>query len=312
MREMRRLGTQSLPTRITIETERDFLKLIGKEREVERFRKNVVESRAHLPQLEAWLVQHPQALLDHLADWHELLTICTWFVQNPRPNRYVRELPIPVHTKFIEEHHGILRQLLDHLLPDEAVCRSETHFERRFYLRYDEALIRLRLLDTGLQAQLQWPANDLSIPLSQAQLLPLAGKAILITENKLNFLSLPQLPNTVAIWGQGFQVNLLGTLGWLHQCPLYYWGDLDVQGFQILAQLRRFFPQTYSVMMDSATLSAFRQFAVSGVTSTQQSPPHLTPAEVELYTYLMTNRLRLEQERIAQAYAVEELTRFLH
>ncbi|MEZ4733591.1 MAG: DUF3322 domain-containing protein [Caldilineaceae bacterium] len=306
-RTMRLYGEQSLPARIFIETEQDFLRLLGKQREAARFDAMVELTRRQLPQLLGWLARYPQRLVETLAIWPDLLQVCTYFLENPRPGRYLRELPIAVHTKFIEENSSILRQLLDLLLPAEAIQAAETAFERRFFLRYDEPLLRVRLLDPALQAALQWPATDLSLPFSQATALPLAGKRVIISENKMNFLTLPALPDTVALWGQGFQVNALHAVAWLQTCTIWYWGDLDVQGLQILAQVRALFPQTHALMMDRATVDAFHAFAVTGTPTPHAVPPQLTAEEGELYAYLAANQLRLEQERIHQAYVLQHL-----
>lgn len=123
----------------------------------------------------------------------------------------------------------------------------------------------------------------------------------------MNFLTLPPRLNTIALWGQGFQVNALRSVAWLHACAIWYWGDLDVQGLQILAQVRGLFPQTCSLMMDRATLDAFQTFAVPGTPTLHVAPPQLTLEECELYAYLATNQLRLEQERIHQSYVLQHL-----
>ena len=306
-RATRRYGEQSLPVRIFIETEADFLRLLGKQHEVARFHDMSELTRQQFPQLLPWLALYPQRLLENLAVWPDLLLVCTYFLAHPQPGLYVRELPIPVHTKFIEERNTILRQLLDVVLPAAAIHSAEMTFERRFGLRYDEPLLRLRLLDPTRQAVLQWPGTDLSLPLSQAATLPLAGTQVFITENKMNFLTLPARPNAVALWGQGFQVNALRSVAWLQECAIWYWGDLDVQGFQILAQVRTLFPQTQSLLMDRRTFETFRRFVVTGTPTPHAAPPPLTPDEAELYADLAAQHLRLEQERIHQSYVVQHL-----
>lgn len=143
-------------------------------------------------------------------------------------------------------------------------------------------------------------------PLGRAAL-PCAGRRCVIVENKLVFLTLPQLPDTLAIFGSGFQVELLAKLPWLRECPNWYWGDLDAQGFQILARLRALFPQVVSLMMDEATLEAFREFVVVGTPSPAAELPQLTPGERALFERLVHANLRLEQERISQAYVLQQI-----
>lgn len=50
------------------------------------------------------------------------------------------------------------------------------------------------------------------------------------------------------------EVNVLRDAGWLADCTLWYWGDLDTQGFAILSQLRGYWPQTRSFLMDTFLL----------------------------------------------------------
>lgn len=306
LRQTRSYGEQSLPARILIETETDLLRLIKKADEAAAFKRDAAIIRAVLPQLEDWLRQNTKSVIEQAGAWPGLLLVCQYLHAHPRPHVYPRELPIPIHTKFIEEHKGILRRLLDVVLPPESVFSAESLFERRYGLRYDEPLIRLRLLDPALQARLL-PVSDLSVPLTQTPQLGLAGRRCLIVENKLTFLTLPPLADTFAIFGAGFAVELLRHVPWLSTCPLIYWGDLDAQGFAILALLRSFQPHARSVMMDEATLVAFEAFAVPGTPCAAEHLSMLTDAEQRLFTQLNQQHMRLEQERIGYDYALAQL-----
>lgn len=301
-RQLRRYGRQTLPARIAIETEDDYLRLLNKEREFSRWRAAVTVTLARFPELETWVGQYPYRLLPHLSTWDDLLTVCAYFVANPRPGLYLRELPLPVHTKFIEENQAILRQLLDELLPDEMISVEESHFERRFGLRYDEPQIHLRLLDATLHQHLGWPAADITLTVTDcAGLRGMNGRTVFIVENKMTFLTLPPLSDALGIWGKGFQVNLLRDLPWLAECAIWYWGDMDAQGYAILSQLRSYWPQTRSLLMDAATLEKYREFIVPGTEAAEVSLPNLEEEEATVYRQLVHHNWRLEQERIQQA-----------
>jgi hypothetical protein len=267
--------------------------------------------RATLPELETWIAANPQHVIERHGAWPELLLVCAYFQANPRPNLYIRELPIAVHTKFIEQHVGILTRLLDALLPAVDIETSEKHFEQRYGLRCDAPLVRLRLLDPALQARLGLPLTDVAAPAAQLATLPCAGLRCVVVENKMVFLTLPSLPNTLAIFGSGFQIQLLHELPWLRQCPIWYWGDLDAHGFQILARFRMLFPQVISLMMDEETFDAFRDFVVTGTPSAIMELPQLTHDEQALFVKLARASLRLEQERISQAYAARRIQEFI-
>ena len=310
-RELRRYGRQSLPSRITITNQTDFLRLIGKVAEFRQWETAVTHTLNQFPQLQNWLAQNPQRVLPHLAIWDDLLIVCAYFVAYPRPNLYLRELPVPVHTKFIEENQAILRQLLDVLLPPAAICTNESRFEHRFGLRYDEPQIRLRLLDDVLQRELGWLVSDVSLQKSDcANLRNMNGRIILIVENKMTFLTLPPVKNGVAIWGKGFQVELLRDVAWLANCTIWYWGDLDAQGFAILSQLRSYWPQTHSFLMDAAMLEKYRPFVVDGTPVKELVLAHLDEEETAVYQKLIAYNWRLEQERIRHEDVVDALTMF--
>lgn len=306
-RATRAYGTQSLPARVHVTSAEDLLQLAGKTEEFAAFVEDVMLIRAMQPELEPWLTANPQQVIEQHGAWPELLRVCVYFRANPHPNLYIRELPIAVHTKFIEQHVGILTRLLDALLPVDAIEADEKQFERRYGLRSDAPLVRLRLLDPSLLARLGLPLSDVAAPAAHLAALPCAGVHCVIVENKLVFLTLPPLANTLAIFGGGFQVELLRELPWLRECPIWYWGDLDAQGFQILARLRALFPQVVSLMMDAETFEVFRDFAVPGTPCPVAELPQLTPDEQTLFVNLARASLRLEQERISHAYAARRI-----
>ena len=238
------------------------------------------------------------------------MAVCRYFLECPRPNVYIRELPIPVHTKFIETHTGILRDLLDVLLPAQAINAHATSFTARFGLRDKAPLIRLRLLDEQLEWEHNLRLDDLSLPVEQAAYLlstHLKPRRVVIVENLINFLTLPQLPNTVGIFGGGFGIHLLRGMPWLNNCDVLYWGDIDAHGFQILSDLRGIFAHTGSIMMDWATFKAHVDYVITGIAAHSVSFEHLNTTEVELAQHITEHHLRLEQEHIPQDYAVQAL-----
>ncbi|MFN5856747.1 MAG: Wadjet anti-phage system protein JetD domain-containing protein [Pseudanabaenaceae cyanobacterium] len=304
-------GEQSLPKRVFIETDQDYLKLINKQKEVAKFREDLSLIREKVPELEEWLYHNPLKIVKYSDRWNELLKVCEYFQNNPKPNLYIRELPIQVHTKFIEQNKSIISLLLEAILPDDQLIsvenETEHKFEKRFFLKYQEPQIRIRLLDPILKEKYKFPSSDISIPLSGFREINLGNHSCFITENLMNFLTLPYLPGSFAIFGGGYAVQNLKSTIWLSNCPIFYWGDLDDHGFRILSQLRSYFPQTSSIMMDSKTFEIFQEFAVAVTTTGLDTLPHLTQEEQALYDYLVTNGKRLEQERITQIYSNELL-----
>jgi hypothetical protein len=128
----------------------------------------------------------------------------------------------------------------------------------------------------------------------------------------MNFLTLPCLKDTFGLFGGGFRIEILKQIDWLKKSNIIYWGDIDAQGFQILSQIRSYFPQTKSVMMNFKTLNLFQQFIVSGTpTNAAFNLQNLTTEEKELFAFLMEKNFRLEQEKIFQNYVIENLTELI-
>lgn len=307
VQQKRGLNTQTLPVRVWLDTLEDLLHLSGKAREFADFCQDVALLRDLLPQLEGWVERSPRKLIEQHTDWQDLLTVCRYFLEHPRPGLYIRELPLNVHTKFIEQHQGILRELLEYILPAEAFLAEAPTFQQRFGLREEEPLVRVRFLDNQLRQRYALPLDEISAPCSQLAELDFGGQTCMITENKMTFLTLPRLASTFAILGGGFGVGALATIPWLRACPILYWGDLDAQGFQILSQLRAFLPHVTSLMMDEATFATFAAFSVPGTPCRVRALPFLTSTEHDLFLRLAQETIRLEQERISHAYALEKI-----
>lgn len=309
-RKFRLLGEQKIPSRVWFKDETGFLKILGKTREVELFRRNIEITRSECPALLAWLMENPEKMAERSGEWPDLLKVGCFFQANPKPGLYARELPIAVGTKFIEENEGILDLLLKHLLlPD---CESDQRsFQERYGLQFDEPLIRFRILDVALRDKLQFVADDISTPLREARQFDWSGLWIVVTENKMNFLTLPSLPNALGIWGGGNAAQLLTTLSWLKNCRVLYWGDVDVHGFHIVSRLRSAFSHLATTMMDLPTLNDCSKLITKAKAATYEETMCLTFAEREAYERVRANQFLLEQEKIPYAYAVERLQVFI-
>ncbi len=298
----RKHGSQDLPTAIIFEQLADYLRFVNKTKEYQQFITACRHSTTQLPQLSNWLAQHPLLVVEHLPVWADVVLVCQWFVHHHTPNRYyIRELPIAVHTKFIEQHSKVMRKLLDYLIP-EKINPNATRFEARYQLKDAEQMVRFRYLDAQLQ---QGPYQELSVPVSQFSAHQLLCTKVVIIENLMNYLTYPPQKNTIAIWGQGFASGGLAGASWLSGCQLTLWADIDVQGFEMLSLLREAFGHVQPFLMDTATMEQFEAFVVQGTpTKASSIPAHLTDSEAQLYQHLSTNNLRLEQERIPHQFVL--------
>lgn len=299
------IGKQDLPQEISFENEVDYLRFLKKEKEVLQFKNDVYLIVSSFPELKEWIVKYPQRVIDNAGKWNDLLKVLTYFKSNPCPHLYIRELPVQVHTKFIETNKKILKEMLDIVIA-EHVLFDESVFEKRYHLKYVEPLLRLRSLDDGLSREFFSKISDVSFPISQIRSLSLEIKNVFVVENQVNFLTFPQIPHSIVIWGHGYGVSSLKDIDFLKQANLYYWGDLDIQGFEILSQFRGYFPQTVSLLMDNQTFHKFYE-GNHGVPNNVAVELNLTAEEYGLYNQIKSENLRLEQEKIPQQYLIDKL-----
>lgn len=297
------LGIQDFPDRVLFDSADDFEHFLHKTNEVNCFRNNISTILAVFPVLKGWIEKYPMKVVDNADLWVDLLKVVAYFAKNPSPNLYIRELPIEVHTKFIERNKSIIRELLDVIIAP-YVCEEEKDFEKRFNLKYSEPIVRMRILDDDVASSCFSGVNDISIPVSRFCDLSIPVSKVFVVENLVNFLTFPQIPNSIVVWGKGYAVSAIKDSLMLKTSVLYYWGDLDAQGFEILSQFRGYFPQTQSFLMDKYTFDTYFE-GDSGTPSNVSIELNLTDAENALYEYIKNDNLRLEQEKIPQTFVIK-------
>ncbi len=313
----RLLGRNRVPSGALVPSEDDALAMARRGAEAARFRALFTDTTARFPALEAWLLEQPLRALEHAADWDRVLAVVEWFRAHPRPGVYLRQIEAEgVHTKFIEERKGLFADLLDCVLPQDAVNPAATGtsaFEARYGLRAKPALVRLRILD---RRHLVAGLSDLTIPAGELAALRPAVERVFITENEINGLAFPDVTGSLVIFGLGFGLGRLAQVPWLSDVAIHYWGDVDTHGFAMLDRLRAALPHARSFLMDRATLLAHRMLWGQERENERHlaSLARLTPDEAALYDDLvanrLANRLRLEQERISFAWLQRALVAF--
>ena len=147
-RQFDKIGKQLVPTRVSIESIEDYLRITGKEKEYQSFLRNIFLIQKELPLLINWIKVNPTKLIEHNT-WIDTLKVCKYFLSTPKPELYIRALPIDIHTKYIQDNKVIVQSLLEFLIP-EHINKDESKFELRFNLKYSEHLIRIRFLDKTL------------------------------------------------------------------------------------------------------------------------------------------------------------------
>ena len=146
----------------------------------------------------------------------------------------------------------------------------------------------------------------MEVPVAEAAALSIEPANVVVVENEVPFLSLPTIPRTVAVLGNGNAAPaLVRAMPWAGAGQLTYWGDIDTWGFVILDRLRAALGdqvKVRSVLMDRTTLLTYRDAWVVEETQSVVEVPWLTSDERLLYDELVANhhgqQVRLEQERI--------------
>lgn len=262
----------------------------------------------YFPELKDWIKKHPNKVITNSENWIDILKVCEYFKSCPKPNLFIRELPISIHTKFIENNESILRELLNVII-EPFINKDKKKFEKRFNLKYSQPLIRFKILDSKISKTYFSGLSDISIPINQFNKLNLPLTKVIVVENKTNLftiaLTLPEMENTIVIFGSGFKVENLKNAEWLANLTILYWGDLDVHGFEILSQMRSYFLQTKSILMNETTFDKFFD-GDYGTLSNVNSQLNLSELEMKIYTKIKENNWRLEQEKIPLEYVLSE------
>ena len=135
-------------------------------------------------------------------------------------------------------------------------------------------------------------------------------QVVVISENKDTAIHFPPIPGGIVVEGEGFGGKTAAAFPWLTRAPhVYYWGDLDAHGYEILNGWRAAGVPVTSILMDPATFETYEPFGTN--TDKNNKPlgpgvpkplPCLTPGERAVYERVLdaahTGHRRVEQERI--------------
>lgn len=255
-------------------------------------------------ELRDWCVRHVSTFLarDTLII-ERAIKVVGYLRTHPLPQVFARQLPLDVPTKFVEHHGALVESLLAAVAP-HALDPEGTGVLARMGLLEKSSMVEFRSLDP----------DDRHLPFRHAMASPaeLSAKADLfagyqraiIVENHISFLTLPDLPHTIAFMGHGNAAHRLGAIDWLRALPcVTYWGDFDVPGFAILARFRRAVPHAQSVLMDRPTFFAHAEFHEPRTEATvlnDDDRARLTEPERAALDAIITTGCRLEQEHLPQ------------
>lgn len=296
------IGRNEIPTRAQMTTYAQTWRLLGVSAEIARLDRILAQTQPE-PVVWSWVVAHPLKALAFDGEWDALLAAYRWLDAHRGSGRYLREIDAPgVDTKLVERHRSMLATML-------GAPTTAAGFLAALGLAGKAATVRLRF-DHGF-AGLPDSMTEATFRLDEVSALAVAVEHAVIVENEVTFLTLPVPPAGVVLWGKGFDVDRAGSLPWLREARVHYWGDLDTHGFAILDRLRAWLPQTRSFLMDHETLLQHRERWVRESSPTRARLGRLSAAEFAVYDDLVTDQygdgVRLEQERIAWDWVLDAL-----
>ena len=312
--EFKTIGRQNIPTEIKVNTLYDYLMMIDKKREYDEFvelYEKIVLKFANLKEL---FVKKPFVVLEYKDVWDRLLSVVDYLVLNREPKIYTREITLEmIDTKFIQKYQKIIDVCLSYILETKPLnSLANFAFEKRYNLKYPLPQIRFRILDRSLYIQ---NLSDITLCVDEFESLYMKCKNVFIVENKITTLSFLDIKDSIVIFGSGYGVSVLKNIKCLNDKNIYYWGDMDLDGYAILSQLRGYFPHTKSLMMDMVTFKRFENVAVKYTNQKgSKDLQNLIQSERDVYNVLSSNlydeNIRIEQEKIPYSYVRGVLSRF--
>lgn len=304
----RLVGTNALPVRAVVDDYATAWRLLEVESDSSTYLRLLQHTRDRVPALADWVCEHPTKVLALAPVWPQVLDAAGWLAANGGRGLYLRQIDVAgVDTKFVEQHRRVLVELVDVLAPRPPEAGEAPDPAVRWGFRAKPRSVRLRFAPGVLGGPPGVTEAALRVD-ELATLAPAVGR-VFVLENEITYLALPLLPRSLVMFGAGYTVGLAGSVPWLADVDVVYWGDLDTHGFAILNRLRAHCPHARSLLMDRRTLLCHRDRWGTEPSPTNAHLERLTAAETDLYQDLVEGTfgpaVRLEQERVAWP-AVEE------
>lgn len=303
----KKLGKQLWPAVIVVETEEDYLFLLKRKPESERFKAGVQKLLSWRSEIRDFLLLNPSSVLQLEHAWDGICSVVDYLLMNNVSNHYIRSIPVPVHTKFIQDNEFTILSIL-RLINPALIAASSSGIEGALGLQKKSHLYLLRWLDCSLADKYTGGITLLSVPVNTLKTINWAAMEVWFVENETNLYLMPPRKNAVVIFSRGYALNELFDIPLLQQSSLLYWGDLDEDGFVMLDRIRRHYPHIKSVFMDALTLNIHsNEIGYQKEKYKHRLLEFLTPAEKAAYEILSATNGRLEQEKLYQEFVNEAI-----
>jgi hypothetical protein len=242
-------------------------------------------------------------------DFDLLCRAADWFATNDATGLTPRQVPIEgLHAKWLNSRQGLVRELAGiQDLRLRSAHPPRVHFT---YLDPDHRASGGRIHD--------------SATVGDPVVLPYRPRVVIISENKDTAIGFPEFPGGVSVEGVGRGGGTAAAFDWIVNAQaVFYWGDMDADGLEILDGFRAAGVDAVSILMEGTAYERWRRFGTNvdprgrPLEPRQPRPvPHLIGDESRLYHQLISpgwsGPRRIEQERIPLTEAVRALQDRLH
>lgn len=239
-------------------------------------------------------------------DFLSFVELLRWRRDNPDSRPPVRALAIPgLDSKWVEKNRGLVGPAFRLLGAFDPA--GESDLEKLGFDTCDRMTVWFRCgAAVGGIARFA-PQVALRPSDTTSEQFPGACRAIVI-ENQTSFETIDLAPGDIAIFGQGAQAPAaLGVMPWLPKAvgEVLYWGDMDGEGYRILARARAALPGLKSILMDESDVRDHMATLSVGIEhDPRPMPAGLTASEAAGYELVAGPGRRIEQERIPRVQVV--------
>lgn len=294
----RRVGVQQWPERITIETPDDLAVLTTNRHAYAKFDHWLKVLTAWRSEIRSFIISSPEALIEYDTEWSQIMIVVDKLLLLEDRSGFLRSVSVPVHTKWLKSRQSLLLRLLRSIDP-ERFSPDVADLETAFSLFRKPLLFPIRWLD---EERCRTEANGhvlTALPVDGMRRLSWSVEEVWLVENETNLHLLPQRSGAIAVFGFGKALSLLKDIPLFQRSRLFYWGDLDEDGFLMLSSFRAMYPHAISFCMDLETVAAHQEEMVDQPQRYRPGIPEgLTLAEVDAFERLRDFNGRIEQERI--------------
>lgn len=307
-RQYRQLSEQRVPVKLRIFSLQQLTELLGTEQQLENWldkissflKQSFVHDR-HQHRLFQTLIHHLEQIERYSQqEWQWLIQLIEQLKPNMGAGLYLRALPLSaVNTKFLEQNL-LLTEVICNVLYDDEIVLAGGLLAWLDCLDSPKGWLTIKPVCPNVQEKLGGlPVFQLSTEVLDQFELP--AERIIVVENIQSGLACPNLENSIVVCGGGKNISWMNAK-WLQHKQVFYWGDIDSEGLNILSMVRQKIPHVIALMMDEATVLQFQNHMVDEPDSIFSEPQYLTADELKLFHDLRAQTFknrRLEQERIS-------------